>query len=208
VKGIIVPALIAKNQEELDELIRKLPQSTTRVMLDFMDGFFVPNHSLDFDLKLPTGWTYEAHLMVSDPRKYVKQVANMVDIIIFHYESVEDHSSIIKEIKKFSLQTYIAINPETKTEAIMPLINDLDGVLVMTVNPGKYGSKFIKDTLKKVKKLRQIKPELSIEVDGGMNPENALKAASSGANIIASGSYIMKSENPEEAYKALSSVFS
>jgi ribulose-phosphate 3-epimerase len=206
-KNLIVPAIIAKNQKQLNDLFKKIPKSTIRVMLDVMDGRFVPNNSLDFDFKLPPKWIYEAHLMVSDPIEFVMKIAHKVDIIIVHYESIQKPSLIIREIKKMRLKAYIALNPETTVEAIKPYINELDGILVMTVNPGKYGSQFIKETLEKVKKIREIAPEISIEVDGGMNLENAQKAALAGANIIASGSYIMKSDDPENAFITLQSVF-
>jgi ribulose-phosphate 3-epimerase len=207
-KNLIVPAIIAKNQKQLNVLFKKIPKSTIRVMLDVMDGRFVPNKSLDFDFKLPPKWVYEAHLMVRDPIEFVTKIAHKVDIIIVHYESIQKPSPIIREIKTMRLKAYIALNPETTVEAIKPYINELDGVLVMTVNPGKYGGQFIKETLEKVKKIREIAPEISIEVDGGMNLENAQKAALAGANIIASGSYIMKSDDPENAFITLQSVFS
>ncbi|MHA2406989.1 MAG: hypothetical protein ACXACA_01280, partial [Candidatus Ranarchaeia archaeon] len=90
--GLIVPALIAQTQEKLDELIQKLPKLTSRVMLDIMDGHFVPNHSLDFDftLECSRGLKYEAHLMVSKPSEFIKQIIRKVDIITVHFESTRD----------------------------------------------------------------------------------------------------------------------
>jgi ribulose-phosphate 3-epimerase len=137
----------------------------------------------------------------------VRKISHKVDIIIVHYESIQQPSFILHEIKTIGLKAFIALNPETSVDVIKPYINELDGVLVMTVNPGKYSSQFIEETLEKVKKIREIVPEISIEVDGGMNPKNARKAAIAGANIIASGSYIMKSEVPEKAFNKLKSVF-
>lgn len=183
-----------------------MPKETSRIMLDVMDGTFVPSHSLDFDFLVPDKWKYEAHLMISNPIEAVTKLASKVDIIIFHIESVNNPLELIEVIKAKKLESYIAINPETPLDTIKPFVNKLDGVLIMTVIPGKYGSEFIDETLEKVKELRS-NSNINIEVDGGMNPENATKAVKAGANIIASGSYIMNSKNPNEAFKNLKSVF-
>lgn len=206
-KGIIVPAIIAQTQENLDQLIKILPNSTSRVMLDIMDGHFVPNHSLEFDFKLPTRWKYEAHLMVSRPSEFIKQIVHKVDIITVHFESTQNISRTIQNIKEYKKEAYVAINPETRVASIIDLIGEVDGVLVMTVIPGKYGSKFLESNLEKVRMLRKIAPDLTIEVDGGINPENALKASLAGADIIASGSFIMKNKDPNKAFESLQSVF-
>jgi ribulose-phosphate 3-epimerase len=202
----IVPAIIAENQKTLDLMLSRLPQETSRVMLDVMDGSFVPSHSLDFDFQVPDKWKYEAHLMISNPIESVIELASKVEIIIFHIESVNNPSELIEVIKSKELESYIAINPETPVDSIKPYVNKLDGILIMTVIPGKYGSKFIEKALEKVKELRS-NSNINIEVDGGMNLENATKAVKAGANIIASGSYIMNANNPNEAFKTLKSVF-
>jgi ribulose-phosphate 3-epimerase len=208
-KGLIVPAIIAKTQENLDKLIEKLPKSSSRVMLDIMDGHFVPNHSLDFDFTLTNtcGLKYEAHLMVSRPSEFIKKIVHKVDIITVHFESKQDISKVIQNIKKNEKEAYLAISPKTEVTSIKNFLGDIDGVLVMTVVPGKYGSKFLEFNLEKVRLLRKIAPDLSIGVDGGMNPDNALKASLAGADIIASGSFIMKSNDPDKAFELLGSVF-
>jgi ribulose-phosphate 3-epimerase len=145
--------------------------------------------------------------MVSKPSEFIKQIIRKVDIITVHFESTRDISRVIQTIKNYEKEAYLAINPETEVATVKNLIEDVDGVLVMTVIPGKYGSKFLEYTLDKVRLLKKIAPDLTIEVDGGMNPENALKAAIAGAEIIASGSYIMKNNNPDQAFESLESVF-
>lgn len=174
-------------------------------MLDIMDGSFVPSHSLDFNFQVPDKWKYEAHLMISNPYEAVMKLANKVEIIIFHIETVTNPLELIEVIKSKELESYIAINPETPVDSIKPYVSELDGILIMTVTPGKYGGKFIEEVLEKVKELRS-NSKINIEVDGGMTPENARKAIEAGANIIASGSYIMNAKNPDEAFKTLKLV--
>lgn len=98
----------------------------------------------------------------------------------------------------------MALNPDMDVSAVEPYLDEIDSVLVMTVNPGKYGGRYTPEALSKVRRIREIDPEIPIEVDGGMNPENSRAAREAGATIIASGSYILKSDDVERAIKALS----
>jgi ribulose-phosphate 3-epimerase len=109
--------------------------------------------------------------------------------------------------KEKGVKLFIALNPETGVETLEPYLNNLDGVLIMSVNPGKYGAKFLPEQLEKVKKIRCLNRKITIAVDGGMNYKNARSAVEAGANQIASGSYIMKNKNPEIAYGTLKALF-
>lgn len=198
-KKIVVPAVIAKSQEELDGILEKISGNANLVQLDIMDGHFVPNQSLDFEFQLPRGkCIYEAHLMVNDPDKWIKSFGKRMDTIIAHFESPTTSPSTIKLIKSIGKKAALALNPETKIEQIADYLDDLDQVLIMTVNPGFYGSPFLPEVMAKITKLRQIRPELDIEVDGGIKPETIAMVDQAGANLFVSGSYLVKSDNMRE----------
>ena len=192
---IVVPAIIAQSQGELESMLELLRGKVERVMLDVMDGVFVLNRSLDFQFTLPEDFEYEAHLMVVEPLKRIGGMAGKVGSIILHVETLEDVRAAIECVKNLELKVILALNPETGVDKVEPYLGEVDGVLVMTVAPGRYGGRFLPETLVKCRRIRKIHSTLSIEVDGGMNPENARAAREAGANIIASGSFIMKSED-------------
>lgn len=203
-KKIVVPAVIAKNQEELEGILEKISGITDLIQLDIMDGDFVPNHSLDFELRLPQGkYSYEAHLMVRDPDKWIESFGERMDTIIAHFESPITTQSTIKRIKNIGKKAALALNPGTEIEKIADYLDDLDQVLIMTVNPGFYGSPFLPEVLRKITKLRQIRPDLDIEVDGGIKPETIALVDQAGANLFVSGSYLVKSDNMQERINIL-----
>ncbi len=201
---LIVPAIIARSQGELDSMLERLKGRVERVMLDVMDGVFVPNRSLDFEFTLPEGFEYEVHMMTVDPLERLSSLFGKVDTAIVHVETVSDIGGVIDRVRELGLRLTLAISPETEVKFIEPYLDEVDGVLVMTVNPGRYGGEFLPETLEKVRRIREIDREIPIEVDGGMNVENSRAARDAGANIIASGSFIMKSEDIERAVRALS----
>jgi len=203
-KKNIVPAVIAKRQKELDEIFLKISGYAELVQLDVMDGNFVPNHSLNFDFHLPQGkYRYEAHLMVEDPGRWIESFGNRVDIIIAHFESVTTSPKTIQTIKNLGKKAALALNPETKIEQIFDYLDAIDQVLIMTVHPGFYGSPFLPEVMGKIKKLRQMRPEMDIEVDGGIKPETIEMVDEAGANLFVSGSYLIKSENIQERLSIL-----
>jgi ribulose-phosphate 3-epimerase len=203
-KKIVVPAVIAKNQEELEGILEKIAGIADLIQLDIMDGDFVPNHSLDFGFRLPQGkYTYEAHLMVRDPDKWIKSRGDMMDTIIAHFESPITTPATIKRIQEIGKKAALALNPETEIERIADYLDSLDQVLIMTVNPGFYGSPFLPEVLTKITKLRQMKPELDIEVDGGIKPDTIGMVDKAGANLFVSGSYLVKSDNMQERINVL-----
>jgi len=203
-KKEIIPAIIAKTQEEMEDKINKVKDFVNIIQLDVMDGLFVPTHSLDFDIKLPKiKGRYEAHLMVSNPEEWIKRNYKKVDIIIAHFESVKYPEKVISLAKNKKKKIGFSINPKTPVQSIKPYLDKLDLVLVMTVDPGFYGSKFIPEMAEKIKELRNLKPSLDIEVDGGINPETIKIINDAGANLFVSGSYLLKNGNTEKAIEVL-----
>lgn len=195
---MIVPAVIAKDQKELNAIFQKISGNIDLIQLDIMDGKFVPNHSLDFDFELDGRYKYEAHLMVEIPDSWIEKYGKRIDTLIPHYEATPDPEKTIGIIKNMGKKAALALNPETGIEQIMNYLDDLDQVLIMTVHPGFYGSPFLPKVMDKIAKLRQLKPELDIEVDGGIKPETIEMTNRAGANMFVSGSYLVKSDNIRE----------
>ena len=205
-KTAIIPSLIAKNQKEFDKIFGKVKSHSKIFQLDIMDGKFVKNKSLIFNFKLPKGKKYEAHLMVKNPESWISRNWKKADLIIFHIESLKSNSKvreIIKLIKLKRKKIGIALNPTTKVKRIIPYLNSINMILVMTVIPGRYGSKFLPNTLKKVKEIRKLKPKLNIEVDGGINDKTIHQTKKAGATSFVIGSYLQKSEYVKTSFKFL-----
>jgi ribulose-phosphate 3-epimerase len=203
-KKIIIPAVIAKTQKELDDIFSRIKDSARLLQLDIMDGKFVSNNSLDFDFRLPEKkYMYEAHLMIDDPEKWVDENWERVDTVIAHFESVKNPERIIESVKKKEKKIAFALNPETDTDLILNYIDSIDQVLVMTVNPGFYGSKFLPEMSDKIKRLRKLRPDLDIEVDGGIKPDTIEEVCEAGANMFVSGSYLVNSDNVKERIRIL-----
>ncbi|MFQ6037725.1 MAG: ribulose-phosphate 3-epimerase [Candidatus Aminicenantales bacterium] len=206
---IIVPAVIARDQDELDGILSRIADHAQLIQLDVMDGRFVPNHSLDFDFQLPgKKYAYEAHLMVQDPELWVEKYAERVDTIIAHLEATRDPAALIEEIKRRSKRAALALNPETGIERIMDHLEALDQVLVMTVHPGAYGSPFLPEMREKIRRLRRLRPFLDIEVDGGIKPDTIALVDAAGANMFVSGSYLVKGADFQERMEILTQKIS
>lgn len=185
--------------------------------IDVMDGKFVKNNTVKIMeeytnyIKQISNTKIDVHLMVEDVDKFVKEYADMeVDSITFHIESVKDQNevlNIIKYIKDKNIQVGLSIKPETENKEIYEYLPYIHKVLVMSVEPGEGGQKFIENTIEKVKNLsnyiEENKYEIDIEVDGGINSENAYKLKEMGANILVVGTYIINSQNMKEAIKSL-----
>ena len=205
-RKIIIPAVIAKTQQELDDILNKIGDRAYLLQLDVMDGKFVPNNSLDFDFRLPEKkYQFEAHLMVESPEKWVERNWKKVDTLIAHFESVKNPREFIDSVKNKGKKIAFALNPETDSDRIKNYVYDIDQVLIMTVNPGFYGSPFLPETLDKVARLRKEKPDLDIEVDGGINPDTIGQADKAGANMFVSGSYLIRSDSVQERIDILMS---
>ncbi len=203
-KKIIIPAVIAKTQKELDDIFSKIKDSALLLQLDIMDGKFVPTNSLDFDFRLPEKkYLYEVHLMIDDPEKWVEENGERVDAVIAHFESVKNPERIIESVKAKGKKIAFALNPETDTELILNYLDSIDQVLIMTVNPGFYGSKFLPEMSDKIRRLRKLRPDLDIEVDGGIKPDTIEEVCEAGANMFVSGSYLINSDDVKERIRIL-----
>lgn len=185
--------------------------------IDVMDGKFVKNNTVKIMeeytnyIKQISNTKIDVHLMVEDVDKFVKEYADMeVDSITFHIESVKDQKevlNIIKYIKDKNIRVGLSIKPETENEEIYEYLPYIHKVLVMSVEPGEGGQKFKEETIEKVRNLsnyiEENRYDVDIEVDGGINSENAYKLKEMGANILVAGTYIINSQNMKEAIKSL-----
>jgi len=202
----IVPAILVKTIEELNERLREVEPYVNRVQIDIMDGKFVPNVTIQpEDMKdFKTNLLKEAHLMVEDNEKYVEDFLNLgFDMIIVHYESCKDILGIVKKVKDRGKKIALAINPPTPLSAIEDYLDNLDMVLIMTVNPGFSGQGFIPEVLPKIRALRSIRKDFDIEVDGGIKLGTVRLTAEAGANIFASCSGIFKFEDKGKAIESM-----
>jgi len=198
----IVPAILVKTPKELEQRLKEVELYVKRVQIDIMDGKFVPNKTIQpEDMKLfKTILMKEVHLMVEDNEKYVEDFLNLYfDMIIVHLESCRDVEGIIRKVKDRGKKIALALNPPTPLSLINDYLDDLDMVLLMTVNPGFSGQGFMPEVLSKIKELRKMRKNLDIEVDGGIKKENAKSVAKSGANILVSCSGIFSFEDKKKA---------
>ncbi|CAG8445835.1 22320_t:CDS:2 [Dentiscutata erythropus] len=168
-----------------------------------MDGHFVPNLTIGApvvrSLRKHTNAFFDCHLMVSNPEKWVEDFAKAgASLFCFHVEASQDPGKLIDEIRSHEMKVGVAVKPKTPIDAIFPLGHKIDMCLVMTVEPGFGGQKFMEDCMSKVKTLREKFPELDIEVDGGLALETIDQAAKAGANVIVAGTSIFKANNPKE----------
>ena len=173
--------------------------------IDVMDGVFVPNISFGFPIlksvNKHTNKILDVHLMIANPDQYIKEFVDAgADIITVHYETCPHLHRTIQLIKSFGVKAGVALNPHTPVQVLEDVINDLDIVLIMSVNPGFGGQKFIPSSVSKVKKMKSLiaanKSSALIEVDGGVNLETGAKLSAAGADALVAGSYVFKSENP------------
>ena len=205
-KPQIIPSVIAKSQKEFDKRFSKIKNLSNTIHLDVMDGKFVKNKSLLFDLTLPRK-KYQIHLMVKNPERYIKIIHGKAETIIFHLESTKNPKKIIKLIKEKRKKVWIALNPKTKSKEIEPYLSSVDGVLIMTVTPGKYGAKFLPESLKKVKEIRKMNKRIKIGVDGGINDKTIKMVEKIGVNFLTVGSYLQKAKNAKKSIRILKTKF-
>ncbi|MGB6369522.1 MAG: ribulose-phosphate 3-epimerase [Atribacterota bacterium] len=200
----------------LERELRKIESGGTDLIhLDIMDGNFVPNISFGprivESIKNKTSLPLEVHLMVEKPENHIKSFINAGgDIIIVHYETSKHLDRLIQTINEANVKSGIALNPATPLSVIEYLINKIDVLLLMTVNPGFGGQKFIPEMITKIEKARKIidnqKKSISLAVDGGINLNNISKVIKAGAEIIVAGQIIFKSANPEMTIKKIKNI--
>ena len=198
----ISPSILSADFSKLGNEIQDLEKAKADLIhIDVMDGHFVPNITIGPEvikkLRKYTSLPFDVHLMIAPVHNFIKNFAEAgSDIITIHPEATNDLLASIKEIKSFNKKAGVSLNPETPVEKVLPVLKYIDLVLVMSVNPGFGGQKFIKDTLEKVKILRkkidELKLKTQIEIDGGINFENAKMAKEAGVDILVSGTTIFK----------------
>lgn len=205
----VAPSIIAADQSRLGEEVKRVEKAGADLLhIDVMDGHFVPNITVGPDvvkaLDKITNIPLEAHLMVTNPQRYIGAFSQAgADYITIHIEACKNNAKkIIARIKALGKKAGISLNPATPLSAIKKLLNDVDLVLVMSVNPGFSGQKFMLSVLPKIKSLRRIFKG-DIAVDGGINQDVARYVVSCGANILAAGSYVFQAKHPRKAIESL-----
>ena len=201
----ISPSILSADFSQLGSEIQRLEKGgADMIHVDVMDGHFVPNLTIGPEvikaLRKHCSLKFDVHLMISPVHKYIADYANAgADIITIHPETTENLVESINKIKKLNKKAGVSLNPESKISLIENLLNQIDLVLIMSVNPGFGGQKFMPEVLSKVKYLKNLKKEkglnFDIEIDGGINFENCKEAIDAGANILVSGTTVFKSNN-------------
>ncbi len=201
----ISPSILSADFSQLGNEIKRLEEGgADMIHVDVMDGHFVPNLTMGPPiikaLRQYTNLPFDVHLMISPVHKYIKDYADAgADIITIHPEATEDLKNSIKHIKSLNKKVGVSLHPETKINLITNLLNEIDLVLIMSVNPGFGGQRFMPEVLEKIKELKKLRDQknldFDIEIDGGINFDNSKLAIEAGANILVSGTTIFKNNN-------------
>ncbi|RPG95711.1 MAG: ribulose-phosphate 3-epimerase [Candidatus Pelagibacter sp. TMED286] len=201
----ISPSILSADFSQLGNEIKRLEEGgADMIHVDVMDGHFVPNLTIGPPvikaLKKKSSILFDVHLMISPVHKYIEAYSDAgADIITIHPEATNDLKSSILKIKELNSKVGVSLNPETKIDVILSHLEIIDLVLIMSVNPGFGGQKFMPEVLNKIRELKKIKGQknldFDIEIDGGINFENSKLAIEAGANILVSGTTIFKSNN-------------
>ncbi len=200
----VSPSLLASDFSKLGEEALACEKAGAELIhIDVMDGHFVPNITLGApivkSLRKCSSAEFDVHLMISEPMKYIPDFCNAgADIITFHIESDCDPAKTIALIKSYGVKAGISLKPATPAEAVFPYLNDLDMVLVMTVEPGFGGQSFMEDQLDKIKAIRtecnKRGLSIDIQVDGGITDKTAPAVKKAGANVLVAGSFVFKED--------------
>lgn len=213
---IVSPSILSCDFGNIERDIKMLNSSDAQwIHIDVMDGVFVPNISFGFPIleviRKHTDKVLDVHLMIDSPDNYLASFRNAgADILTVHFETCRHLSRTISAIKELGMKAGVALNPHTPISSLEEVIQDLDLVLIMSVNPGFGGQKFIQSSIEKVKKLAQLiqekKSNAVIEVDGGVNLENGLELKKAGAQALVAGSFVFGSTNPIQTISQLKNL--
>ena len=210
---IISPSVLSCDFGNIERDVKMLHSSDAQwIHIDVMDGVFVPNISFGFPIleviRKHTDKVLDVHLMIENPDNYLVNFKNSgADILTVHFEACRHLNRSITAIKDLGMKVGVALNPHTPISVLEEVIQDIDLVLIMSVNPGFGGQKFIHSSIEKVKKIAHLieekKTNTLIEVDGGINQENGMDLKKAGADVLVAGSYIFGSQNPVNTIKNL-----
>jgi ribulose-phosphate 3-epimerase len=212
-KRLVAPSILSADFNNLGKDIDLINRSKADyIHFDVMDGVFVPNISFGIpvlkQVKSIAQKPLDVHLMIVNPDHLIEAFADAgASIITVHYETCQHLHRTIQHIKSFGVRASVCLNPHTPVAVLEDILNDLDMVLLMSVNPGFGGQEFIENTYKKVRQLRKMIDDIGsdclIEVDGGVNYETGKKLYEAGANVLVAGSFVFKSDDPETVISGL-----
>lgn len=210
---LIAPSVLAADFGNLQRDLEMINNSNADWFhVDIMDGVFVPNISFGMPvletIQKHAKKTIDVHLMIVDPDRYIKTFASLgANVLSVHYEACTHLHRTLQAIKAEGMKTGVALNPHTSVTVLEDIINDIDVVCIMSVNPGFGGQSFIESTYKKVRQLKEIiarnKAETLIEIDGGVTDKNAKQLVEAGADVLVAGNFVFKSANPTETIAEL-----
>lgn len=212
----LAPSILAANFANLGEDIKKIEEAGAEyVHIDVMDGLFVPSISFGFPvmqaIRKQSNMVFDVHLMIEEPIRYIEEFVKVgADLITVHVEACKHLHRTIMKIKECGVKVGVSLNPGTPVESIECVLDEVDMVLLMSVNPGFGGQKFIPNTVDKIKKLKRMVDErglsIDIEVDGGINPVNVVDVIEAGATVIVAGTSVFAGDVHENV-KAFKGVF-
>lgn len=213
-KKEIIPTLFALDKSVFEKKLQKLSKFSNKIHIDFMDGKFTSSSSVSINemnqiLEIKN-IDFEIHLMAFEPEQYVSKIKKLgIKKVLIQFEAFETNTELMYSLELFKekeLKVFLVINPTTDVEEVFPYIDEISGIMLMSVWPGKEGQKFIENTYNKLVELRKNYPNVLIQVDGGISEINCEALFKAGADILSVGSYVSSSENSFENFEKLSSI--